>query len=85
MVAPNGDRSCNSSSGYPTIEISETYDVQTPSAGLVRNLNSDFNVVRIQMIMKIIQRTTPDDSPLAFLAQQVAEAVNLVIAEKSAS
>jgi hypothetical protein len=85
MVAPNRDRSCNSSSGYPTIERSETYDVQTPSAGLVQNLNSNFNVVRIQVIMKIIQRMTPDDSPLAFLAQQVAEAVNLVIAEKSVS
>jgi hypothetical protein len=35
MVAPNGDRSRNSSSGYPTIGRSETSDVQTPSAGLV--------------------------------------------------
>jgi hypothetical protein len=35
MVAPNGDRSRNNSSGYPTIERSETSDVQTPSAGLV--------------------------------------------------
>jgi hypothetical protein len=45
MVAPNGDRSCNSSSGYPTIERSS--DVQTPTAGLVRNLNPDFNVIRV--------------------------------------
>jgi hypothetical protein len=45
MVAPNGDRSRNSSSGYPTIGRSETSDAQTPSAGLVQNLNPDFNVV----------------------------------------
>jgi hypothetical protein len=47
MVVPNGDRSCNSSSGYPTIGKSETSDAQIPSAGLVWNLNSDFNVVRV--------------------------------------
>jgi hypothetical protein len=47
MVAPNGDRSRNSSSGYPTIERSEMSDAQTPSAGLIQNLNLDFNVVRV--------------------------------------
>jgi hypothetical protein len=33
--------------------------------------------------MEIIQRMAPDGSPLAVLAQQGAEAVNLIIAEKS--
>jgi hypothetical protein len=47
MVAPNGDRSRNSSSGYPTIGRSETSDAQTPSTGLVWNLNPDFNVIQI--------------------------------------
>jgi hypothetical protein len=45
MVTPNGDQSRNRSSEYPTIERSETYDAQTPSAGLVQNLNLDFNAV----------------------------------------
>jgi hypothetical protein len=54
MVAPNGDRSRNSSNGYPTIGRSEASDTQTPSAGLVRNLNPDFNVIRVQAIMKTI-------------------------------
>jgi hypothetical protein len=85
MVAPNGDRSRNSSSGYPTIGRSETSDVQTPNVGLVQNLNPDFNAVQVQTIMETIQRMTPDGSPLALLAQQGAEAVNLIVAEKSAS
>jgi hypothetical protein len=76
MVAPNRDRSRNSSSGYPTIGRSETPGAQTPSAGLVQNLNLDFNVVRVQVIMETIQRMTPDGSPLALLAQQGAEVVN---------
>jgi hypothetical protein len=54
MVALNGDRSRNSSSRYPTIGRSETFDVQTPSAGLVQNLNPDFNAVRVQAIMETI-------------------------------
>jgi hypothetical protein len=84
MVAPNGDRSRNSSSGYPTIGKSETYDARTPSIGLVRNMNLDFNAVRVQAIMETIQRMTPNGSPLALLAQQGAEPANLVIAEKLA-
>jgi hypothetical protein len=84
MVAPDGDQVCNSSSGYPTIEGSEATDAQTPSAGLVQNLNPEFNAVRVQMIMETIQRMAPDGSPLALLAQQGAEAVNLMVAEKSA-
>jgi hypothetical protein len=83
MVAPNGDWSCNSSSRYSTIGRSES-DAQTPSAGLVWNLNSDFKLFG-SVIMETIQRMAPNGSPLALLAQQGAEAVILVIAEKSAS
>jgi hypothetical protein len=74
----------NSSSGYPTIGRSEASDAQTPSSGLVRNLNPNFNAVRIHAIMKTIQCMVPDGSPLALLAQQGAEAANLIVVEKSA-
>jgi hypothetical protein len=47
MVAPNGDQSRNSSSGYPTIGRSEASDVQTRCTGLVQNLNPDFNAIRV--------------------------------------
>jgi hypothetical protein len=83
MVAPNEDQPRHSSSGYPTIGRSEASDVRTPSTGLVQNLNPDFNVVRVQAIMETIQRMAPDGSPLSLLAQQRAEAANLVVAEKS--
>jgi hypothetical protein len=83
MVAPDGDRACNSSSGYPTIGRSEATDAQTPSVGLVQNLNPDFIDVQVQVIMETIQRMAPNGSPLALLAQQGAEAVNLIVAEKS--
>jgi hypothetical protein len=33
---------------------------------LAQNLNPDFNAVRIQTIMEIIQRIAPDGSPLLF-------------------
>jgi hypothetical protein len=84
MVAPNGDRSHNSSSRYPTIGRSETSDARTPSGGLVRNLNLDFNDVWVQAIMETFQRMVPDGSPLVVLAQQGVDAANLVITEKSA-
>jgi hypothetical protein len=83
MVAPNEDQPRHSSSVYPTIGRSETSDARTPSTGLIRNLNPDFNIVRVQAIMETIQQMTPDGSPLALLAQQGAEAANLVVAEKS--
>ena len=83
MVAPNEDQPRHSSSGYPTIGRSEASDARTPSTGLIRNLNPDFNAVRVQAIMETIQRMAPDGSPLTLLAQQGAEAANLVIAEKS--
>jgi hypothetical protein len=83
MVAPDGDRAHNSSSGYPTIGRSDATDAQTPSAGLDQNLNPDFNAVWVHAIMETIQRVAPDDSLLALLAQQGAEAANLIVAEKS--
>jgi hypothetical protein len=52
---------------------------------LVRNLNPDFNAIQVQAIMETIQRMAHDDSPVALLTQQGAEAANLVVAEKSAS
>jgi hypothetical protein len=66
MVALNGDQSCNNSSGYPTIGRSETSNARTPSVGLVQNLNSDFNAIRVQAIMENIQCMAPDGSPLLF-------------------
>jgi hypothetical protein len=68
MVAPDGDQARNSSSGYPTIRRSEATDAQTPSTGLVQNLNPEFNAVRVHAIMDTIQRMAPDGSPLAPLA-----------------
>jgi hypothetical protein len=47
MVAPNEDQPRHSSSGYPTIGRSEASDARTPSTGLIRNLNPDFNAVRV--------------------------------------
>jgi hypothetical protein len=47
MVAPNRDRSRNSSSGYSTIGRSEASNVQTPSTELIQNVNPDFNAVRV--------------------------------------
>jgi hypothetical protein len=84
MVVPEGGWIHNSSSGYPTIGRSDATDAQTPSTGLVQNLNPDINAVWVQAIMKTIQRMTSDGSPLALLTQQGAEAVNLVVAEKLA-
>jgi hypothetical protein len=51
---------------------------------VVWNLNPDFNAVWVQAVMETIQRMAPDGSPLAILAQQGAEAANLVVVEKSA-
>jgi hypothetical protein len=68
-VALNDDRSSNTSNRYPTIRRSEASDARTPSGGLAQNLNSDFNVVRVQAIMETIQCMAPDGSPLAVLTQ----------------
>jgi hypothetical protein len=84
MVAPDRDRARNNSSGYPTIRRLEASDAQTPSAGLVQNLNPDFNAVQVQAIMETIQRMAPNGSPLALLPQQGVEAANIIVAEKLA-
>jgi hypothetical protein len=54
-----------------------------PNDGMIQNLNPDFNVVRLQSIMESIQRMPHEGSPLVALAQQGAEAVNYVIAQRS--
>jgi hypothetical protein len=54
MVALNGDRSSNTSSRYSTIGRSEASDARTPIGGFARNMNPDFNVVRVQTIMETI-------------------------------
>jgi hypothetical protein len=84
MVALNGDRSSNTSNRYPTIRRSEASDARTPSGGLARNLNLDFNAVWVQAIMETIQCMVSDGFPLVVLAQQGAEAANFIVAEKSA-
>jgi hypothetical protein len=83
MMALNEDQPRHSSSGYPTIGRSEASDTRTPNTGLIQNLNPDFNDVRVQAIMETIQQMAPDSSPLPLLAQQGAEAANLIVAEKS--
>jgi hypothetical protein len=77
MVALNGDRSSNTSSRYPTNGRSKASDARTPSGGLARNLNPDFNAIWVQEIMETIQRMVSDGSPLVVLAQQGAEAATL--------
>jgi hypothetical protein len=67
MVAPNSDRSNNTSSRYPTIRKPKVFDARTPSGGLVQNLNPDFNDVWVQAIMETIQHMVPDGSPLKSL------------------
>jgi hypothetical protein len=83
MVALNGDRSHNSSSRYSTIGRSEASNARTPSSSFVQNLNPDFNAIQVQVIIETIQCMAPDGSPLDVLAQQRAEATNLVVVEKS--
>jgi hypothetical protein len=68
MVAPAEAPSHNNSIRHPTIRRSEASDARTPNAGMIRNLNSDFNIVRLQTIMELIQRIAPEGSPLVALA-----------------
>jgi hypothetical protein len=83
MGAPNGDRSHNNSSRYPTVGRSEASDAQTPRGGLVRNLNPDINAGPSYYGNHPVHGARW--LPLAILAQQGIEAANLVIIEKSAS
>jgi hypothetical protein len=81
MVGPARGNSQNNSSKYPTIGGSEASDTWTPSNNIVRNLNPDFDTVRLQTIMESIQRMVSPDSPLVTLAQQGVEATsNIIIA-----
>jgi hypothetical protein len=84
MVAPAGEPSHNNSNIYHTIGRSEASDARTPNAGMIQNLSPDLNVMRLQTIMESIQLMASEGSPHVALAQQGAEAANLVVAEKSA-
>jgi hypothetical protein len=77
MVAPNEDQPRHSSSGYPTIGRSEASDARTPNTGLIRNLNPDFNVVRVQAIMETIQRMAPDGIPSSLVCVKAREVSTL--------
>jgi hypothetical protein len=57
MVAPAP--SGNIFSRYPTIGRSEASDARTPDNRLVRDLNPNFNIVRLQIIMESIQCMAP--------------------------
>jgi hypothetical protein len=67
MVAPPKTPSHNSSSRYLTIGRSEASDARSPNYGMIRNLNLDFNAMRLQTIMESIQRMTPEGSLLVAL------------------
>jgi hypothetical protein len=69
MVALAGGPSQHCSNRYPTNGRSEASDAQTSDDGMIRNLNLDFNTIRLQTIMKSIQRMAPEGSPLVALAQ----------------
>jgi hypothetical protein len=83
MVAPAGGPSQNNSSKYPTIKRLEASDARTPNDEIIWNLNSDFNVIRLQTIMESIQRMAPEGSPLTALAQQGAEVANVIVAQRA--
>jgi hypothetical protein len=55
MGGPARGNSQNNSSKYQTIGGSKASNARTPSSNIVRNLNSDFNTVRLQTIMESIQ------------------------------
>jgi hypothetical protein len=68
---PDRDRARNNSSRYPTIGRSEASDAQTPSVGLIQNLNLEFYAIRVPAIMDTIQRMAPDGSPLTLLSSDL--------------
>jgi hypothetical protein len=51
-----------------------------PNNRMVQDLNPDFNTVRLQTIMELIQHMAPEGSPMVALAQLGVEAANHVIA-----
>jgi hypothetical protein len=84
MVAPAKAPSQNTTSQYPTIGRSKASGAQTPEDRMIRNLNPDFNAVRLQTIMETVQHMVLEGSPLGALAQQGIEAANNVVeAERS--
>jgi hypothetical protein len=83
MVALNGDPLHNSSSRYPTIGRSEASDAWTPNDGMIRNLNLEFNTIRLETIMESIQRMAPEGSSDVALAQQGDEVANIVVAQRT--
>jgi hypothetical protein len=68
MVAPVGAPLHNSTNRYPTIGRSEAPDARTSNDRMIRNLNPDFNAVRLQTIMESIQHMAPEGSSLVALA-----------------
>jgi hypothetical protein len=80
MVGPTRVSSHNSSNRYPTIRGSKASDVWTPCNRVVRNLNPDFNTLRLQTIMESILCMVPQGSPLVALAQQGSDAVGQIVA-----
>jgi hypothetical protein len=81
MVGSARGNSHKISSKYPTIGGSATSDARTPNNNIVQNLNPDFNTMRLQTILELIQWMVPPDSPLISLAQQGVEAAsNIVVA-----
>jgi hypothetical protein len=84
MVGHSRVDSRNNSSKYPMIRGSMMSDAQTPSNRVVQNINPDFNAVQPQTILESIQCMTHQDSPVATLVQQGAEAVvQITVAELS--
>jgi hypothetical protein len=57
-------------------------NARTSNNRIIQNLNPDFNGIRFQTIMESIQWITPEGSPLVALAQEEAEAVNFIIAQR---
>jgi hypothetical protein len=84
MVAPAGGPSQNNSSRYPTIGRLEVSNDRMPNGEMIRNLNPEFNVIRLETIMESIQRMAHEGSPLIALAQQGDEVANIVVAQQSA-
>jgi hypothetical protein len=79
MVGPIRAPSQNSSNRYPTIRGSEPSDAQRPNNRVIRNLNPDFNAIRLQTIIESIQCMVPQDSPLVALARHGAEVVGQIV------
>jgi hypothetical protein len=68
MVAPSGAPLHNNPSKYPTIRRSEASDTRTSNDGTIQNMNPDFNAVRLQTIIELIQCMAHEGSPLVALA-----------------